>query len=156
DLAAFSEVLQQEEEAITTAQNEASASLNGNATVLQLREQSRQWRAFTLPEARQRKTLAAWGATCEESIGVLKLEEGVWKATLQNAMSAPDMKPVLARIHEVLAEIKRVRDQLDDRLHEVVDLQGRVSKRAVTVADTLDKLGETIRQFHGRLFSPDG
>jgi small-conductance mechanosensitive channel len=155
DLAAFAETLQQEEDAITTALNEASASLDGNSTVLQLREQSRQWRAFTLPEARQRKTLAEWGAACEASIEVLKREEAVWKATLENSRSAQEMKPVLARINEALTEIRRVRNQLDDRLHAVVKLQGRVSKRAVTVADTLDKLGETTRQFHGQLFHPD-
>src|SRR5689334_21323933 len=81
ELTEFDKKLAQQEENVRLRLEESRKSLSESATILELREQARRWRAYGSPEARQRKTLEAWGAACERAAGVLTQHQAVWRAT---------------------------------------------------------------------------
>src|SRR5690349_328583 len=60
DLAAFEEQLSEQEKVIRAGLSDATAAIEGGATMAQLRSQTRQWRTYSQPEARQRKRLDDW------------------------------------------------------------------------------------------------
>ena len=80
---------------------ESDELLAGSATIMEIREHARQWRASGGPEARQRKTLARWGAACEENITALKKHEAVWRATLAGTQSLAELASVRDRVRQI-------------------------------------------------------
>ena len=76
ELDEFEQQLENREEAVRTSLAESDELLAGSATIIEIREHARQWRASGGPEARQRKILARWGTACEENMTALKKARG--------------------------------------------------------------------------------
>src|SRR4051812_26055663 len=104
ELDAFEQQLKSREEAVRTSLAESDELLAGSATIMEIREHARQWRASGGPETRQRKILARWGQACEESIAALKKHEAVWRATLAATQSFAELAPVQGRVRKSLSE----------------------------------------------------
>ena len=155
ELEDFGQQLAEREELVRTNLAESSKLLAGSATVMEIRENAREWRVYGAPEARQRKTLAAWGAACEESIATLKKHEAVWRATLTSTQSVGELAAVRTRVRKSLTDIETLKTAAEERLHTIVELQGRVSKQASAIADTIERLGEATKSFKKRLFRAD-
>ena len=155
ELKDFERQLTQRQEAVETSLDESADVLAGNATIMEIREQARAWRLYGAPEARQRKTLSAWGATCEQSIAVLKKHEAVWRATLSSTQSIDDLAAVRTRVRRSLTEIETLKTAAEERLRIIVELQGQVSKQASAIADTIEKLEDATQSFQKRLLHAD-
>src|SRR4051794_10964914 len=61
ELENFEQQLESREDVVRANLIESDELLAGSATIMEIREHARQWRASVSPEARQRKTLARWG-----------------------------------------------------------------------------------------------
>jgi small-conductance mechanosensitive channel len=155
ELADFSQQLAEREEAVGASLEESAELLAGNATIMETREQTREWRAYGSPEARQRRILAEWGTACEQSIAALNKHQAVWRATLASTQSIAELESVRLLVRQSLSEIDAVKASAEERLRTIVELQGRVSKQASAIADTIDKLGEATLSFQKRLFRAD-
>jgi potassium efflux system protein len=155
ELEDFEQQLEIREEAVRTGLEETEELLAGSATIIEIREHARQWRAFAAPETRQRKALEKWGAVCDQSIAELKKHEAVWRATLAGTQSLLELASVGTRVRQSLSEIEAVKGAAEDRLRTIVELQGRVSKQASVIADIVEKLGSATQSFQKRLFRAD-
>jgi len=155
EIAAFENQLAEQEDAVRTLLEESEGLLARSATVMEIRERSREWRAYSQPEARQRKTLAAWGAACEQSLAALKKHQAIWQATLNSTKDVPEVESVRARVRQSLRDIETVNAAAEEHLRTVVKLQDRVSKRSAAIAAMLDRLAEEAKKFQARLFRPD-
>lgn len=155
ELEDFEQQLAEREEAVRASLEESADLLARRATIMEIREQTREWRAYGSPEARLRKTLAAWGAECEESIAVLKTHEAVWRATLTSTRWLAELEAVHARVRRSLSDIETLKTAAEERLRTVVELQGRVSKQATAVAEMIERLGDATQSFQRRLFHAD-
>ena len=151
ELDEFEQQLEAREEAVRTSLAESDELLAGSATIMEIREHARQWRASGGPEARQRKILARWGTACEENIAALKKHEAVWRATLAGTQSLAELASVRDRVRKSLSEIESVKATAEERLRTIVELQGRVSKQASAIADMIEKLGSATQSFQKRL-----
>jgi small-conductance mechanosensitive channel len=155
ELKDFEQQLAEREELTRSRLEESEELLTAHATIVELREQAREWRVYGAAEARDRKTLAGWGNACERDIAVLKKHEAVWRATLAGTTSLGELESVLSRVRRSLNEIETVETIAEDRLRTVVGLQARVSKQASAIAEMIENLGEASQSFHARLFRPD-
>jgi potassium efflux system protein len=155
ELEDFEQQLAQREEVVRASLKESSDLLAGNTTIMEIRERSREWRAYGSPEARLRKTLATWGGVCEESIAALKKNEAVWSATLASTRSFEELEAVRTRVRRSLTDIEALETVAEERLRIIVELQGRVSKQATAIAEMVEKLAEATQTFKKRLFQPD-
>src|SRR4051794_25966721 len=139
-LTALDEQLRDREELIQSSLWSSTEALEGHATLMDLREQSREWRTFTVTESRDRDTLSDWGAACEQSLAGLNKARAEWDATLKAATSLPEYATVLPRIRSALRDIDRVQTEAEHHVRLVLDLQSRLSKQALTVTDVLERL----------------
>ena len=71
ELSAFDEQLRDRDELIQRSLSSSTEALEGDATLMDLREQTREWRAYTVTEAKDRDTLRDWGAACEQSLAAI-------------------------------------------------------------------------------------
>jgi hypothetical protein len=106
-------------------------------------------------QGRQQQALSAWGTSCEQSLTSLNNDRGLWDATVSRVRSLPELKSVLGRVKSVLTDIQTVKTETEQRLRIVLDLQARVSKRALAVADVVEKLNTSRHRFRERLLYPD-
>jgi potassium-dependent mechanosensitive channel len=155
DLAEFEEQLVEQEQLVRERLQESERILASGATIMEIREQVREWAIYSAAETRQRKTLSEWGASCEDSIALLNKQQAVWQATLNSTRNIPDIESVQARVRHSLHDIQTLKDAAGERLRTIVGLQGRVSKQSVAVADVLEKLNHAARRFQDHLFYPD-
>ncbi len=155
ELEDFEQQLAEREEAVRESLAESADLLAGSATIMEVREQAREWRAYGSPEARLRKTLAAWGSACEESIAVLKKHETVWRATLTSTRWVDELEAVHARVRRSVSDIEALKTAAEERLRTIVELQGRVSKQATAIAEMIERLGDATQSFQKRLFHAD-
>jgi small-conductance mechanosensitive channel len=155
ELADFDAKLGEQEKEVQRTLEESTELLAGSATIMEIQEQVRQYRAYGLPEAQLRKTLASWGAVCEQNIRILKNHEAVWQATLKSTPTLDELQSVRARVRQFVDEIGAVETVAVERLRTVVELQGRVSRQASSIAEMLEKLSDATKSFQIRLFFPD-
>src|SRR4051812_38543468 len=116
DLSAFDEQLGNQEELIRNSLISSAEAMAGHATIMELREQIREWRSYTVTEAQDRKTLTGWGDTCEQSLSVLNDVNAVWEATLNSAKDLPEYEPVVPRIRSALKDIETVKREAEQHV----------------------------------------
>jgi small-conductance mechanosensitive channel len=155
ELSSFEEQFREQEESVRSRLKQSSNTLAGGATIMELREEIRQWRAYSTPEERQRKTLSAWGTACEQGLAQLDREQAIWEATLKATAHQAEFKSVSGRIRPALADIRTARREASERLRKVLDLQARISKQAVAIAGIMDKLSAARQRYRALLFRPD-
>ena len=111
-LAAFEEQFARQEADVGAKLKESADALAGGATMAQLRGQARQWRGYSGPEGRQRKTLAAWGDACEKSLVFVNQQQPVdpeERATVTIVPAYPDAVPAIlafATEHHLTASLE--------------------------------------------------
>ncbi len=155
ELADFEEQLRQQERVVRASLKETADILAASATIMEIREQARQWKAYGSPEARQRKTLSSWGSACDEAIALLSKELAVWQATLKSTERLDNVKSVLARIRQAVADIRALKGAAEERLRAILDLQGRVAKQALAIEGVQEDLRQATQRFQKRLLYPD-
>ena len=155
EVAAFNETLQEQGRVIGHRIEESAHAVAGHATLMEVREEIRQWRAHILTEARQRRTLSEWGTACEESVALLQKSRAVWEATSRSGRDQPEFKAVAARVRSALNDIRQAEAQAEKRFRTVLDLQARLSKQAATTADVMEQLNASRHRIQSRLFYPD-
>ena len=151
----FREQLTEREESVRESLDESAELLAANATIMEIHEQAREWRVYGAPEARQRKLLAGWGASCEKGIALLKEQEAVWRATLESTQSLEELAAVRLRARRSVEDIQTLKAAAEERLRTIVELQGSVSKQASAIADMIEKLRDATQTFQKRLFHAD-
>ena len=122
---------------------------------MEIREELRQWRAYSVTELRERRTLSEWGAACEESLAVLKKMRALWEETSKSGKDLPGFKAVTARVRSALADIGQVEAVAEQRLRTVLDLQARLSKQAADIVDIVEQLNVSRQRVQALLFQPD-
>src|SRR3954454_10625570 len=120
----FGQQLTEREEAVRASLDQSAELLATNATIMEIREQPREWRAYGAPEARQRKILAGWGASCEKGISLLKQHEAVWRATLESTPSLEELAAVRVRVLGSVQDIETLKATAEERLRTIVEMQG--------------------------------
>src|SRR4051794_35916303 len=151
----FGQQLTEREKAVRASLQQTAELLAANATIMEIREQAREWRVYGAPEARQRQILAGWGASCEKSIALLKEHEAVWRATLASTQSLEELAAVRMRVRRSVQDIETLKATAEERLRTIVELQGSVSKQASAIADMVEKLRDATQSFQKRLFHAD-
>src|SRR3954447_1528028 len=151
----FGTQLTEREKAVTANLEESAELLAANATIMEIREQAREWRADGAPGARQRKVLAGWGASCEKGVALLIEQEVVWQATLASTKSLEELAAVRLRVRQSVEDIETLKAAAEERLRTIVELQGSVSKQASAIADMMEKLRDATQTFQKRLFHAD-
>ena len=154
-LSTFDEELRDQEDLIRDRLTSSREAMAGRATLLEIREEIREWRTYSTRESRDRKTLTAWGSTCEQHLKAISSTRAVWEATLDSAKDQPQYKTVMPQINSALKDIREVQATAEQRLRTVLELQARSSKQALTIADVIEKLTEARQQVHAHLFYPD-
>src|SRR4051794_17348098 len=74
DVSAFDEQLRNREEWIHGSLEYSAEAVAGRASLIEIREQLRQWREYSSAEVRDRGILTNWGAACEQSLTLLEKE----------------------------------------------------------------------------------
>ena len=91
-LSNFEEELRNQEELVRDSLRNSGEAMAGHGTLLEIREEIREWRTYSARESRDRKTLTEWGATCERDLKVISNTRAVWEATLDSARDQPQFK----------------------------------------------------------------
>jgi hypothetical protein len=112
---------------LRTSRKESSNLLAGNATISEIREQIREWTAYGATESPRRKTLNGWGSNCEESLALLRTQEGVWLATLKSIRELGETGFLVTRVRQFIRDIQSAIESAERRLRTVVKLQDSLS-----------------------------
>lgn len=155
ELAAADDNVREQEDFVPNKLRESASAIAGDATLTEIRAQSREWRAYALRQARQQQALSAWGTVCDQSLISLNKDRVLWDVTAKSVGDLPELSSVLARIQSVLADVQAVKTETEQRLRIVLDLQARASKQTLAVADVVNKLNASRHRFQARLFDPD-
>ena len=155
ELTAFKETLTQQEGEVRDKATESEDALITGASLLEIREQLREWRTYGATEEKQRRTLDEWGKACEERLKVLDRERLTWDSTFNTVRNLPELTAIVASIRSSLTEIQRVKTVADQRLRAVLDLQRRVSKQASSISDIEEKLNASREHFLAKMFQSD-
>ena len=155
DLAAFENNLREQDNLVRGRLADSENAVAIGATLLDIRGLLRDWRTYSAAESEQRKTLSKWGKTCEQNLTLLNNEQQVWETTLRTITRVPELSSLVVRVRSTITDIQAVHGAAEQRLRTVLDLQARMSKQALIVADMVEKL-EAVRQgFQARIFYPD-
>ena len=155
DLAAFENNLREQDNLVRGRLADSETAIAMGGTLLDIRGLLRDWRTYSAAESEQRKTLSKWGKTCEQNLTLLNNEQQVWETTLRTITRLPELSSLVVRVRSTITDIQAVHGAAEQRLRTVLDLQARVSKQALIVADIVEKL-EAVRQgFQARMFYPD-
>ena len=155
ELEALAQELRVQAASVDNGLRRSEELLTGSATLMEIREQLRNWRAYGSTETRQRKILGAWGAACERSLKLLDIERAAWEVTLKNTKERPEFKRVLTHIRAALTDIRAAKTTAERRFRAVLDLQARLSKEALAIADVVEKLNTSRHEVRAQLLQPD-
>src|SRR4051794_16739142 len=108
DLSTFDEELRDQEEFVRDSLMSSAEAMAGHGTLLEIREEIREWRTYSARESRDRRTLTEWGASCEHNLKIISNTRAVWEATLVSARDQPQYKTVLPQINSALKDIRAV------------------------------------------------
>jgi hypothetical protein len=150
----FDETLHEQEELVGSLTSLRQA-MGESITLLEIREQLRAWRAHAITEAQQRSTLGNWGAACDESLALLKNEQALWDATLKITGGLPELTSVVAHVRSALKDIQTVMRIAEQRLRTILELQARMSKQALAIADNIEALNASRQRLEAGLLHQD-
>jgi small-conductance mechanosensitive channel len=155
ELKEFGDKLREQGQLVRKSVKESAEPLTENLTLMEIRERLRDWRAYGVTEAQQRRVLEAWGVDCEESLALLREHRAVWEVTLKNTRDLPEFRNVAARIRTALRDIDKVKADAERQLRIVLDLQAQLSKDSLAVAEVVEKLAAARKTVQAHLLEPD-
>jgi potassium efflux system protein len=129
--------------------------LAGMASMMQLQDEDRYWRALEDEFARKRKLLTASAAAIEEKIRWLNAEQARWEATAEQVREATGLEIVAQRVEAELDAIHTLHSEAQEQLNKLVTRQNRISEHDREISAVLRKLGEEHERLRGRLFERD-
>ena len=147
DLAAFENNLREQDNLVRGRLADSEIAIAMGATLLDIRGLLRDWRTYSAAESEQRKTLSKWGKTCEQNLTLLNNEQQVWETTLRTITSLPELSSLVVRVRSTITDIQAVHGAAEQRLRTVLDLQARMSKQALIVADIVESSRQSGRVF---------
>jgi small-conductance mechanosensitive channel len=155
ELIAFQELHREQQQLVRERIKQSTAAVAEGATLVEIREQLREWRTHSVVEARDRKTLRDWGAACEETLVLLAQERAVWEETLKIVQKLKEFRTATVPVRAALKEIQATEAEAGHRLRTVLDLQVRLSHDSLAVADAVEKLTLARQRVRAHLFTPD-
>ena len=124
------------EPSLTTKQQEVNSLLTGNPNSLEIREEENYWRGIKTYTSGWQQQLLNWANNAQAALTMLDAQEPAWAATLAENKDNHELGPVLSVIEGNLADIRKLRQQAQETLQLVVNLQIKVS--------TFDQIAEDL------------
>ena len=136
-------------------QKEVEVLLEGTPSTLELREEENFWRSKQKETADMRGQLLAWANAAQGGLQQLQAQMPVWKSTLQQNESTPDLGPTLDVLQKSVSKLQQTTAQVQDQLRVIVNLQISAANQDQIAIDVLDRLQKERQYLDSRLFEHD-
>ncbi len=143
------------EPSVETKQQEVAAMLAGTPNSLEIREEENYWRGIKSYTSGWQQQLLNWANSAQATLTMLDAQEPAWAATLAENQDNHELGPVLALIEGNLADIRKLRQQAQETLQLVVNLQIKVSTVDQISDDLISRLIQARAKLKGHILDRD-
>jgi len=154
-LEAVKSTLDEREAPLQAKRKEAETLLAGSPSAMELREQESYWHGVVTEDATIRPQLLAWANSAQWAIQQLEAHQPLWKATLEENRSTPDLGPTLDVIRYAVKNIQTTMSQAQDLLRAVVNLQVQAADQDQNALEMLGRLTRAQTLLQGHLIRRD-
>lgn len=140
---------------LETKQQEVTAMLAATPNSLEIREEENYWRGIKSYTADWQQQLLNWANSAQATLTMLDAQEPAWAATLAENKDNHELGPVLALIQGNLADIRKLRQQAQETLQLVVNLQIKVSTVDQISDDLISRLIQARAKLKGHILDRD-
>ncbi len=143
------------EPSLETKQQEVNSLLAATPNSLEIREEENYWRGIKSYTGDWQQQLLNWANSAQATLTMLDAQEPAWAATLAENKDNHELGPVLALIQGNLADIRKLRQQAQETLQLVVNLQIKVSTVDQISDDLISRLIQARTKLKGHILDRD-
>ena len=143
------------EPSLETKQQEVNAVLAATPNSLEIREEENYWRGIKSYTNGWQQQLLNWANSAQTTLTMLDAQEPAWAATLAENQDNHELGPVLSLLQGNLADIRKLRQQAQETLQLVVNLQIKVSTFDQISDDLISRLIQARTKLKGHILDRD-
>lgn len=143
------------EPSLETKQQEVNALLAATPNSLEIREEENYWRGIKSYTNGWQQQLLNWANSAQTTLTMLDAQEPAWAATLAENQDNHELGPVLSLLQGNLADIRKLRQQAQETLQLVVNLQIKVSTFDQISDDLISRLIQARTKLKGHILDRD-